>query len=490
MIAQHSEVVTLWRGVVGTLAQRGLLKQRQDGTKVIPQAVGVVEPERVSFVLDMQRLGGIPREKWLDPDLWAQVRAALQGRRCFVADSAGLALVVGRAPDQERRRLPTSIVMRPDRTPPGDYAALLGESAAGDVVLDLVADARALLVGGTTGSGKTRSIISLVFQLAHKNGPDRLALALVDLKRLDFTALDALPHLVRPTATTEADALDLVAWCVQEMERRQVVMQAAQVTRWERLPDGDRFPLLLVVVDEVADFADSDVMSDLVNLARKSRASGVSLILATQRPDAQVLSRQVKANVAARVAFRVTDSTESCIILDRPGAEQIKRRGLCLTNAGGKWRKVQAAYVPDDQVGEWVTVAPVAPVLSDIERALVDYAIEELDGAFVTDKLYNAQERGDLETDERMSKYALKKLAQAWERRGWLTEPGHDDNGHKVGRLVTLELVEFTTTRHNTPRTATTRHNTDNTITRNDARGVELELPAFLAHREAVGWTQ
>jgi hypothetical protein len=98
MIAQYSEVVTYWRGIVGTLAQRGLLRQKRDGAKVIPQAVAIVEPERVTFVLDMQRLGGVSREQWLDADLWAQTRAALQGRRVFCVDSAGLALVVARNP--------------------------------------------------------------------------------------------------------------------------------------------------------------------------------------------------------------------------------------------------------------------------------------------------------------------------------------------------------------------------------------------------------
>ncbi len=492
--AAYSEVVSYWRGVKSTLRQRGLLqtKRQEDGTRavILPQAQAIVAPDWVAFVLDMHRLGGVSRERWLDRDLHLQIRATLQGRRVFVADSAGLALVVAREPGTHARRLPTSIVMTPDRTPPGDYTALLGESASGDVLLDLSEGERAILVGGTSGSGKTRSIISLVLQLAHKNGPDRLALAMVDLKRLDFTALDALPHLVRPTATTEAEAGDLVEWCVQEMERRQAVMQAASVTRWDRMEAADRFPLLLVVVDEVADFADSGVMADLVKLARKGRASGVSLILATQRPDAQVLSRQVKANLTARVAFRVTDIYESKIILDRTGAEQIKRRGLCLTNAGGgKWRKVQAAYVPDDQVGEWVTVTPNAgPVLSEIERALVAYAIRELDGAFVTNRLYDAQERGDLATEERMSQYALKRLAQGWERRGWLTEPGHDSNGHKVGRLVAPELAGLALVRPGTLKNALVRPGTDGTMVRNSAPGVgvDVELPTFLTTREVI----
>ncbi|MCP4536599.1 MAG: hypothetical protein GY832_05585, partial [Chloroflexi bacterium] len=145
MIMEHSEVVTYWQGIVGTLAQRGLLKQRQDGCKIIPQATAIVTPQYVAFVFDMQRLAGIPREKWLETDLWAQTRAALQGRRVFVADSAGLAMVVAREPgDMQRQRLPTRLVMTPDLLPKGTYTVLLGQSAGGGVVLDLAEGERAI----------------------------------------------------------------------------------------------------------------------------------------------------------------------------------------------------------------------------------------------------------------------------------------------------------------------------------------------------------
>ncbi len=484
MIAAYSEVATYWRGVVGTLAQRGLLRQRQDGQKVIPEAVAIVEPERVCFVLDMLRLAGVSRESWLDLALWAQVRAALQGRRVLVADSGGLAVVIAREPGEpQRKRLPARVMLDAGAIPDGEYTAYLGESKSGRVVLDLAGNERAVLVGGTSGSGKTGTIRSLVLQLARKCDPGRLGLAVVDLKRLDFPALAALPHLVRPIATTEAEAVDLVGWAVQEMERRQAVMQAAQVTRWDLLPEGERFPLLLVVVDEAADFAKSPVMADLIELARKGRASGVSLILATQRPDAEVLSRQVKANVATRVAFQTTDNVESRVILDRGGAEGLRRVGLCLTNAGGQWRKVQAAYIPDDALGEWVGVAPGGPALDDTERALVRFALDELGGAFTIGALYEAF-KGEA------SQYAIEKLAKSWELRGWLSASTYDNEGRKQARQVTPELAALTLdtidTALNTTLEGQTRPNTTDTKTRLDGPGggaEVLELPPFLARR-------
>lgn len=426
MAGSYSEISVYWRSIKSTLNQRGLLRQRrQDGSVSIPQARYLVAPDFVAFVLDMHRLAGVSREQWLDHDLWAQLRATLQGRRVFCADSAGLAVVVARDPGEKRARLPARLPLNDDLLAEGDYTAVLGVSAAGPVVLDLAEGERALLVGGSTGTGKTGTVRALVLQLARKCAPDRLALAVIDLKALDFTALARLPHLVRPVATEESDAEALVAWCVGELERRQAVMSAASVTRWDRLPEGERFPLLLLVVDEVADFADSPVMGDLVKIARKGRASGISLILATQRPDAQVLSRQVKANVTTRLAFRVTDAIESRIILDRTGAEQIKRVGLALCNAGGRWRKVQCAFVPDDSIGEWIDVAPAGPVLSEVERALVAYAVRELGGAFTIGKLYEAHKG-------RISQRRLTALAQKWEARNWLTTPRHATDARKV----------------------------------------------------------
>jgi len=484
MDSSYSEVSTYWRGVKSTLSQRGLLRQRrQDGSVSIPQARYLVAPDFVAFVLDMHRLAGVSREQWLDSNLWLQLRATLQGRRCFVADSAGLAVVIARDPGEKRARLPQRVVLTADLLPQGDYTVTLGQGRNGTVTLDLAGNERAILVGGETGSGKTGTVKSLVAQAVRKLNADKLNLALIDLKRLDLVAFDGLPHLVAPVATEEADAEDLAAWCVGEMERRQAMMQAAQVTRWDRLPDGDRFPLLLVVVDECADFADSPVMADLVRLARKGRAAGISLILATQRPDAQVLSRQVKANVPTRLAFRVTDATESRIILDRTGAQEIKRRGLCLCNVGGRWQKVQCAFLEEGSEGEWVDAAPVGHVLGEVERDLVKFSLENLDGAFIVGRLYETFKG-------RISKYALADLARTWERRGWLTEPQRTPGGHKVGRTVTPELADLAGCTLDAPErdivtSVTWRDMGQGTVTRPTA-DCDVELPPFLAVRGEV----
>ena len=122
MDSNYSEVSTYWRGVKATLNGRGLLRQRrQDGSVGIPQARYLVAPDYICFILDMHRLAGVSREQWLDADLWAQLRATLAGRRVFVADSAGLAVVIARDPGEKRARVPQRLPLTDDLLPQGVY---------------------------------------------------------------------------------------------------------------------------------------------------------------------------------------------------------------------------------------------------------------------------------------------------------------------------------------------------------------------------------
>ena len=156
----ETEVVRYWEQILTTLRQRGLLKQEQ-----YPVADALLLPDRAIFILDMQRLGGIPREEWLDRRLWAQWRAALQGRRVIVSDRGGLAIQVARDPGPpERRQLPAVIPLTPDRIPPEPYRVCLGLARHGPVVLDIAGTHRAILIGGTSGSGKTNLIQSILLQ--------------------------------------------------------------------------------------------------------------------------------------------------------------------------------------------------------------------------------------------------------------------------------------------------------------------------------------
>ena len=381
----------------------------------------------------MQRLGGIPRERWLERDLWAQWRAALQGRRVFVSDGGGLAICVARQPGPKHKRLPAVIHLAPDHLPDKPYHICLGHTRRGPVHLDLTGEHRAILIGGTSGGGKTNLMQSIILQLAAKHPPAEAQFAIVDTKEVDFGArYERLPHLLAPVAHDLDDCAALIERVEAERVRRQALMATANVADWKHYVAGDPLPLLLLVVDEAADFASTPAMKTLVDVARKGRAFGISLVLATQHPSSKVISPQVRANLPTAIAFQTRTDVESRVILGRRGAEDLNHPGLALTFVGGRWETVQTLRVDPDAVRRFVTdrVCIEHPVLSEIEASLVHTAVEELGGAFVIGKLYAQQ-------GSHISKRQLTKLAQQWEQRGWLTPPADAVSP----RYVTDELL-------------------------------------------------
>jgi hypothetical protein len=415
------EVIIYWRQIVGTLGQRGLVKRRpRRGGAILPVADAFLLPDRCIFALDMQRLGGIPREEWLKRDLWAQWRAALQGRRVFVSDGGGLAITVARQPGQRRRRrLPHVIPLDLEDLPGKDYTVALGIAKSGPVTLDLACDHRAILTGGTSGSGKTNLMQSITLQLAAGHPPAEFRVAIVDTKQVDFGRdWDGLPHLFEPVAHTLEQAQRLIEAVEGERLRRQALMAAAGVADWREMPAGEDLPLLLLVVDEAADFARTPAMGTLVEIARKGRAMGVSLVLGTQSPSSKVIDPQVRANLPTAVAFQTRTDVESRVILGRKGAEDLDRPGLALTFVDGQWQTVQTLRVEPETVRALAgrVAVPQLPALDGVEAGLVRYAVEHLDGAFIINRLYDVH-KGEI------SKRQLTKLARQWEARGWLTPP-------------------------------------------------------------------
>ncbi len=467
MNTETSEMVIYWRGVIATLNERGLLKRRpQQGGTILPEADGYLLLDRAIFNLDMHRLGGIPRETWLDSNLWAQWQATLQGRRCFVSDGGGLAICIARQPGQHVKRLPKLIPLAVEHVPEQAYRVTLGHARRGPILLDLAGKHRAILVGGTSGGGKTNLMQAIILQLAAKHTPAEVQFAIVDTKEVDFGAdYERLPHLFAPIAHDLAEAARLIGCVENERLRRQTVMAAAGVSDWRKadavsadrpcLPAGrQNLPLLLLVVDEAADFAKTAAMKTLIEVARKGRAFGVSVIVGTQHPSAKVINAQVKANLPTAIAFQTRTHVESGVILGKSGAEQLSRPGLALTFVERRWETVQTLRVDEETVQVFIGehVAVERPALSEIETALVRYAMEELGGAFIVNKLYEAH-RGTI------SKRALETLAQRWEAQSWLTTPA----SRSAPRRVTDDLLTLLS-----PATAIRSDDTVTRVTRDD----------------------
>jgi DNA segregation ATPase FtsK/SpoIIIE-like protein len=472
------EVIIYWRQIVGTLGQRGLVKQRpQQGGAILPVADAFLLPDRCIFALDMQRLGGIPREEWLKQELWRQWRAALQGRRVFVSDGGGLAITVAREPGQ---RQPATIPLNLDEVSDAPYEVILGHTRCGRVTLDLAEGNRAILTGGWSGGGKTNLIQSIVLQLAAKHGSHEFQVSIVDPKQVDFGPLTPyahLPHLAGPVAYTIEEASRSIEGVYTEFLRRQALMAAAGVADWRDLIGTDRLPLLLLAIDEAADLAGTPAAGTVVRLAREARAMGISLIFGTQHPTTQVIDSQVKANLTTAVAFQTRTAVESQAILGCKGAEELNRPGLALTFLDGRWQTVQTLRVEPEAAEALAgqVAAPQLPALDDVEADLVRYAVEHLDDAFIINHLYEV-------FGARISKRQLTKLGQQWEARGWLTPPASRSDP----RRVTGELVGLALGRENGDTvTRMTRGDTAPEVVTQGTSQDDTELPPFLAQQRA-----
>jgi len=268
----------------------------------------------------------------------------------------------------------------------------LGKNISGRPMVADVARMPHLLVAGTTGSGKSVAVNSMILSLIYKATPDQVRLIMVDPKMLELSVYEGIPHLLAPVVTDMKEAANALRWCVAEMERRYRLMsqlgvrnlagynrkvgEAAEagtplddplvdpgtLADGEQRPKLDKLPFIVVVVDEFADMmmiVGKKVEELIARLAQKARASGIHLILATQRPSVDVITGLIKANIPTRMAFQVSSRVDSRTILDQQGAEALLGHGdmLYLPPGSGLPERIHGAFVDDHEVHnvvEWL----------------------------------------------------------------------------------------------------------------------------------------
>ena len=201
-----------------------------------------------------------------------------------------------------------------------------------------------LLIAGTTGSGKSVGINAMILSLLYKNSPDQLRLLMIDPKMLEFSTYNDIPHLLTPVITKPKQAIAALNNMVAEMERRYELMADTRTKNIENYNEkvkkegGEHFPYIVVIIDELADLmmtSGKDVEVSIARLAQKSRACGIHLIVATQRPSVDVVTGLIKANLPSRISYRVGQKIDSKIILDQMGAESLLGRGDMLFTPPG-----------------------------------------------------------------------------------------------------------------------------------------------------------
>ncbi len=273
----------------------------------------------------------------------------------------------------------------------------MGKDAYGEPsVVDLTSMPH-MLAAGTTGSGKSVFINTLLVSLIVRNAPDRLKLILIDPKSVELALFQTLPHLIMPTLTDAGSASVALLWAVEEMERRYSLLKEVGVRNIDgynrKIKDADghllarvkphfqddsevfHLPFLVIVVDEVADLMQSkhgkEIETNVSRLAAKARAAGIHLVLATQRPSTDVITGVIKANFPTRIAFKVITNMDSRVILDTQGAEKLLGKGDMLFKQSVELIRVHSAYVDEAEIEKLVDKLSALPV--QYSQAAIDF---------------------------------------------------------------------------------------------------------------------
>ena len=238
----------------------------------------------------------------------------------------------------------------------------LGKDVAGQVVIADIAKMPHVLIAGSTGSGKSVCINTIITSIIYNAKPSEVKLVMVDPKVVELSVYNGIPHLLIPVVTDPRKAAGALAWAVQEMDDRYNKFATKGVrdlkgynAAMEKEGEGGKLPQIVIIIDELADLmmvAAKDVEDAICRLAQKARAAGMHLVIATQRPSVDVITGLIKANVPSRIAFAVSSQVDSRTILDMIGAEKLLGKGDMLFSPAGssKPTRIQGAFVSDDEV--------------------------------------------------------------------------------------------------------------------------------------------
>ncbi len=256
-----------------------------------------------------------------------------------------------------------SLMNYPDFTEKGLLSFALGRDVTGEPLFPNIEKMPHMLVAGSTGSGKSVTVHSIIISLLYKNSPDTLRFLMIDPKRVELSIYGGIPHLIAPVVTESKKSLAVFKWAIKEMERRyEILLQAGSrdIQSYNKKKKDDTLPYIVIVVDELADLMSTygrDVEGFIVRLAQMARATGIHLILSTQRPSVEVITGLIKANITARIALQVASQVDSRTILDTSGAEKLLGGGdMLFTSAElSKPRRIQGSYISEEEIAKVAT---------------------------------------------------------------------------------------------------------------------------------------
>jgi DNA segregation ATPase FtsK/SpoIIIE, S-DNA-T family len=389
----------------------------------------------------------------------------------IIAPIPGKSAIGIEVPNQERDMVTLGDILsqpavQSDRTP---LRAVLGKDVAGQPVVVNLAEMPHLLLAGSTGSGKSCCINTLITSILYSATPDQVRLIMIDPKFVELSHFNGIPHLLTAVVTDPKRASGALGWVVREMELRYKLLSRAGMKNIDSYnqevenglksevdedgkPIFNAIPYILVVIDELADLmmvAPAEVEESIARIAQMARAVGIHLVVATQRPSVDVVTGMIKANIPSRVAFTVASQTDSRVILDTPGAEKLVGRGDMLFLAAGtsKPQRVQGAYISEKEI-EPVVAFIKRQRTSEYNSEIIEDSRQDAAGAGKTDELLDEAMEVVVKTGQASASFLQRRLSVGYARAARLIDlledrgivGGHD--GSKP-RAVLITPEEF-----------------------------------------------
>jgi len=362
----HYPPLSLLSDTGGGKADRGDVKQSADIIEKTLESFGIKArvaevnygPAVTQYAVEIAKGTKLSKITSLQNDL-ALALAAPQGQIRIEAPIPGRSLIGLEVPNRSLeivllKKMLSSKGLKEEKS---KLAFALGLNVAGDSVIADIDKMPHVLIAGATGSGKSVCINSIITTILFRASPQEIKFILVDPKRVELTIYNDVPHLLTPVIVEPEKVVSALKWAISEMERRYKLFAEVGVRNiagYNELSGFQALPYLMIIIDELADiilFAPSEVEDSITRLAQMARATGIHLIVATQRPSVDVLTGLIKANINCRISFNVNSMVDSRVIIDMPGAEKLLGRGdmLYIPPNQAKPSRIQGTFVSDSE---------------------------------------------------------------------------------------------------------------------------------------------
>ncbi len=317
------------------------------GPAVTQYAINLAEGTRSSKIISLQNDIALALAS---PTGSVRIESPIPGKHLIGIEVPNITLTVV--------RLKSMLLSSTMQSDPSPLAVALGEDVSGQPVVAHIDKWPHILIAGSTGSGKSVLIHAIINSIIFRATPEQVKFILVDPKRVELTQYNNIPHLETPVITDPDKTVNAFKWAVEEMEKRYRLFQqvgARNLADFNQKTDTTQLPYVLIVVDELADlmmFAANEMETLITRIAQKARATGIFMILSTQRPSVDVITGLIKANIPTRIALNVSSSTDSRVILDTIGAEKLLGKGdmLYLPPDSGKPKRIQSVFLSNQEI--------------------------------------------------------------------------------------------------------------------------------------------